>query len=125
MLTWIFGPVKQNIVHVLQADKAAGYLDLEKARVKWFLSLDYNDIPENVKESGKRTYRSITLNNEAFEFSEGFTDLHTASYNHILEGKGFGIYDSKQAIDIVYTIRNNTPIGLKGEFHPMCAQIKK
>jgi UDP-N-acetyl-2-amino-2-deoxyglucuronate dehydrogenase len=120
MLTWIFGPVKQNIVHLLQADKASGYLDLERARVKWYLSLDYNDIPENIKEGGQRTYRSITLDGKEIEFSGGFTDLHTASYEHILEGKGYGIYDSKPAIDIVYSIRNNTPIGLKGEYHPMC-----
>lgn len=120
MLTWIFGSVKQNIVHLLQANKASGYLDLERARVKWFLSLDYNDIPQKIKEGGQRTYRSITLDGKEIEFSGGFTDLHTASYEHILEGKGYGIYDSKPAIDIVYSIRNNTPIGLKGEYHPMC-----
>jgi UDP-N-acetyl-2-amino-2-deoxyglucuronate dehydrogenase len=125
MLTWIFGPVKQNVVNVLQADKASGFLELEQARVKWYLSLDYNDIPTNIKSAGKRTFRSITLNKEEFEFSEGFTDLHTASYNHILEGKGFGIYDSKQAIDAVYAIRNSSPVGLKGEYHPMCSTLKK
>jgi UDP-N-acetyl-2-amino-2-deoxyglucuronate dehydrogenase len=120
MLTWIFGPVKQNIVHLMKANKSSGYLDLERARVKWYLSLDYDDIPEKIKEGGQRTYRSITLDGEEIEFSGGFTDLHTASYEHILEGKGYGIYDSKPAIDIVYSIRNNTPIGLKGEYHPMC-----
>jgi UDP-N-acetyl-2-amino-2-deoxyglucuronate dehydrogenase len=125
MLTWIFGPVKQNIVHIMQADKASGFLELENARVKWFLSLDYNDIPENVKSTGKRTFRSITLDNEEFEFSEGFTDLHTASYKHILEGKGFGIFDSKQAIDAVYTIRNSNPVGLKGDYHKMCLNVTK
>jgi UDP-N-acetyl-2-amino-2-deoxyglucuronate dehydrogenase len=125
MLTWIFGPVKQNIVHLMQADKASGFLELENARVKWYLSLDYNDIPDNVKATGKRTYRSITLDNEAFEFSEGFTDLHNASYNHILEGKGFGIFDSKQAIDAVYAIRNSNPVGLKGDYHPMCMDAVK
>ena len=125
MLTWIFGPVKQNVVNIMQTDKASGFLELENAKVKWFLSLDYDDIPQTVKASGKRTYRSITLNNEEFEFSDGFTDLHTASYNHIMGGKGFGIYDSKQAIDIVYNIRNNEPIGLKGDYHPLCRNLKK
>ncbi len=123
MLSWIFGPVKQNIVHLMEPDKASGYLDLEKARVKWYLSLDYNDVPEEIRNKGQRTYRSITINNEEIEFSEGFTDLHTSSYKHILDGKGFGINDSKAAIDIVYHIRNNTPIGLKGEYHPMCKKL--
>lgn len=122
MLLWLFGGVKQNIVHQMKDDKAGGYLDLERARVKWFLSLDYNDIPNNVKETGQRTYRSITINGEEMEFSGGFTDLHTESYKHILSGQGFGIYDSKPAIETVYTIRNNTPIGLKGEYHPMCKE---
>ncbi|QQS49763.1 MAG: Gfo/Idh/MocA family oxidoreductase [Bacteroidota bacterium] len=122
MLLWLFGGVKQNIVHQMKDDKAGGYLDLERARVKWYLSLDYNDIPNNVKETGQRTYRSITINGEEMEFSGGFTDLHTESYKHILSGQGFGIYDSKPAIETVYTIRNNTPIGLKGEYHPMCKE---
>lgn len=122
MLIWIFGGVKQNIVHKMEPNKASGYLDLKHARVKWYLSLDYNDVPDDVKETGQRTFRSITIDGEEIEFSGGFTDLHTASYNHILEGKGFGILDSKAAIDTVYTIRNNTPIGLKGEYHPMCKE---
>ncbi len=124
MLTWIFGSVKQNIVHISRDDKASGYLDLEKARVKWYLSVDYDDIPEEVKATGQRTFRSITINNKEIEFSGGFTDLHTQSYQHILKGDGFGIYDSKPAIDTVYEIRNNTPIGLKGEYHPLCKNIK-
>lgn len=119
MLSWIFGPVKQNIVHLLEDNKASGYLDLENARVKWYLSLDFNDVPENFKEK-QRTYRSITIDGEEIEFSGGFTDLHNLSYQHILDGKGFGIEDSREAINIVYNIRNSSPIGLKGEYHPMC-----
>ena len=122
MLIWIFGSVRQNIVHVLEKDKASGYLELEKARIKWYLSLDYNDIPGNVKAKGGRTYRSITLNNEEIEFSEGFTDLHTESYKRILAGSGFSILLAKPAIETVYTIRNASPIGLKGEYHPMCSK---
>ncbi len=118
MLIWIFGNVKQNIVHILEPDKAAGYLDLEKARIKWFLSLDYNDIPEKIKLQGARTYRSITINQEEIEFSGGFTDLHTTSYQNILNGNGFPLSEAKPSIETVYTIRNATPIGLKGEYHP-------
>lgn len=124
MLIWIFGGVKQNIVHVLKDDKASGYLDLEHARVKWFLSIDYNDIPQAAKEKGTRTYRSITMNNEEIEFSEGFTNLHTESYLHILRGEGFTLMEAKPAVETVFTIRNATPIGLKGEYHPGCNNIK-
>jgi len=123
MLSWIFGDIEQNIVHVSQKDKAAGYLELKKARIKWFLSIDYNDLPENIKLQGKRTYRSIILNNEEFEFSEGFTDLHTRSYEEILKGNGFGLEDTRKAIEIVYQIRNTQPIGLKGEYHEFCKNI--
>lgn len=125
MLIWIFGSVKQNIVHILEPDKAAGYLDLERARIKWFLSLDYNDIPKKIKNQGARTYRSITLNNEEIEFSGGFTDLHTISYQNILEGKGFPLCEAKQSIETVYTIRNATPIGLTGEYHHFLNDIIK
>lgn len=120
MLTWIFGGVKRNVVHVSKQDKTGGYLELDKARVRWFLSVDYNDIPEEIKAIGQRTFRSITVDGSELEFSGGFTDLHTVSYQHILDGYGFGIYDSKPAIDTVYSIRNSAPIGLKGEYHPMC-----
>ena len=120
MLIWIFGDVKQNIVHMLDPDKASGYLDLERARVKWYLSLDYNDIPEEIRDKGARTYRSITLDEEEIEFSGGFTDLHTTTYTDILSGGGFPMVEAKPAIETVYSIRNATPIGLKGEYHPMC-----
>jgi len=123
MLTWIFGDVEQNIVHILQKDKAAGYLELQKARVKWFLSIDYNDLPDNIKQKGKRTFRSLVLNNEEFEFSEGFTDLHTRSYEEILKGNSFGLEDARKSIEIVYQIRNTHPVGLKGEYHEFCKKI--
>ena len=118
MLSWIFGPVKQNIVHLHNHDRAAGYLELENARVRWFLSIDYNTIPEEIKESGQRTYRSITINGEEIEFSGGFTELHTVSYKDILDGNGFGLLDAKQSIDIVHKIRNSEITPLKGEYHP-------
>jgi len=123
MLIWIFGEVKENIVQVLKRDKAAGYLELEHARVRWFLSIDYRDIPDKVKSGGQRTYRSISVNGEELEFSGGFTDLHTVSYREILAGRGFGVDASRNSIQTVYTIRNATPIGLKGEYHPLLKNL--
>ena len=118
MLGWIFGDVQENIVHIHTHDRAAGYLEFEKARVRWFLSINYDTIPEEVKKKGLRTYRAITIGNDTFEFSGGFTELHTRSYEHVLEGKGFLIEDAKQAINIVYDIRHQQPVGLKGNYHP-------
>jgi UDP-N-acetyl-2-amino-2-deoxyglucuronate dehydrogenase len=123
MLTWIFGSVKENVVTLAKTDKASGCLMLENARVRWFLSIDYNDIPEEIKAKGQRTYRCITMNNEEIEFSEGFTDLHTRTYEAILAGQGYGLLEAKSAIETVYTIRNSSPIGLKGDYHPFCNKI--
>ena len=124
MLTWIFGGVKTNIVQMLKNDKAAGYLELEKARVRWFMSIDYNDVPQAFKEKGQRTYRSITVDGDELEFSGGFTDLHTQTYQAILAGKGFGLEDARTCIETVYNIRNSTPVGLKGEVHPLALNQK-
>jgi UDP-N-acetyl-2-amino-2-deoxyglucuronate dehydrogenase len=118
MLIWIFGAVKENIVHLQNPGSAAGFLQLERANVRWFLSIDFEDVPLEIKEKGQRTFRSITIGNEELEFSEGFTNLHTISYQHILEGKGFGMEHVKPCIQTVYTIRNSMPVGLKGEYHP-------
>lgn len=118
MLSWIFGGVKQNITHIYEHDRASGYLELERARVRWFLSINDEVLPKEVVEKGQRTYRSITIEGEELEFSGGFTDLHTTSYKEILNGNGYGIEDAAQAIDIVYDIRNSDAIGLKGEYHP-------
>ena len=119
MLSWIFGDVKQNIVHVHTHDRAAGYLEFDRARVRWFLSINENVLPEEVKAKGQRTYRSISIEGEELEFSGGFTDLHTKVYQDIIDGKGYGLSDARQAIEIVHNIRNSTPIGLKGEYHPL------
>ena len=117
MLSWVFGDVKEVVVHLSDAHKAAGYLVLEKARVKWFLSIDYNDVPQEVKASGQRTYRYISVDNHEFEFSEGFTELHNKSYEKILEGNGFRLEEARKSIETVHKIRNAIPIGLKGEYH--------
>ena len=119
MLVWVFGSLKKNEVHASENDYATGYLEFEHARVRWFLSIDYNHIPEAVRMAGKRTYRSITIEGLEIEFSDGFTDLHTESYRHILAGNGFGLKDAKTSIQIAHDIRNSVPIGLKGDYHPL------
>lgn len=124
MLSWIFGDLKQNIVHINDHDRSAGYLEFEKARVRWFLSINYDLIPDEIKKSGKRTYRSITIEGEELEFSDGFTDLHTVSYNEIINGNGYGLEEPRQAIEIVHKIRNSKPIGLKGEYHPFVKKAR-
>jgi UDP-N-acetyl-2-amino-2-deoxyglucuronate dehydrogenase len=118
MLSFIFGAVKKNVVHVHTHDRAAGYLEFERARVRWFLSINYDVLPDEIKAKGQRTYRSITIEGEELEFSGGFTDLHTRVYEGILDGNGYGLEDTRQAIEIVHTIRNSEPKGLKGDYHP-------
>jgi len=121
MLTWIFGGVKSNKIHVHNHDRAAGYLELERANVRWFLSINEALLPNEVIEKGQRTYRSISIEGVALEFSGGFTDLHTSSYQNILAGKGYGIEETRQSIEIVHDIRSSKPVGLKGEYHPMAS----
>ncbi len=118
MLTWIFGAQKENIVHVYDADCASGFLQLEKARVRWFLSVNSKFLPAEAKAKGQATFRSITVEGEEIEFSGGFTDLHTRSYEDILNGNGFNLEDARQSIEIVHDIRHKQPLGIKGEFHP-------
>jgi UDP-N-acetyl-2-amino-2-deoxyglucuronate dehydrogenase len=105
MLTWVFGDVKENNVIRHSDDIAEGNLVLEKANVNWFLSIDYNQIPENIRLQGKRTFRTLNMEGEEIEFSDGFTELHTHSYQNILNGVGFGVTETKKAIEIVSAIR--------------------
>lgn len=123
MLCWIFGDVEENIVHIKKPDAYAGFLKLKNASVRWFLSVNNNYIPEHVKASGQRTYRSITVDGNEIEFSGGFTDLHTKSYEEILKGKGFGLDEAYTSINTISTIKNSNPIGLKGNFHPFCKKV--
>jgi UDP-N-acetyl-2-amino-2-deoxyglucuronate dehydrogenase len=123
MLSWIFGGVKKNTVNLSQPNKVAGYLELENARVRWFLSLDQNDLPLSAIEKGMRTYRSIKIDGEEIEYSEGFTDLHTLTYKEILAGRGFGLEDARKSVEIAYTIRNASPVGLTGDYHPFLKKI--
>ena len=124
MLTWIFGDVEENIVHLKTPYANAGYLKLKHADVRWFLSVKYDYIPDEIKAQGQRTYRSITVDGEEIEFSGGFTDLHTRSYEEILGGNGFGLDEAYGSIQTVSTIRNLEPIGLKGDYHPFCKLVK-
>ena len=118
MLHFVFGDIQENIIHAHNETMAAGYIEYENARVRWFLSMDYESIPVNIKEKGLRTYRSIKVNGDEFEFSDGFTDLHTLSYQEILAGRGFGLEENRVAIETVSHIRSASPIGPKGDYHP-------
>ncbi len=106
MLTWVFGPVQVVEVESLQNDSAMGYLGLERARVRWSLSINYDHIPDEVKRAGKRTYRTLKTDGEEIEFSDGFTELHTRSYEQILAGNGFGLAEARPSIELVHAIRN-------------------
>jgi UDP-N-acetyl-2-amino-2-deoxyglucuronate dehydrogenase len=123
MLAWIFGDQKENRVHLLSASRAAGILRLQKAHVRWFLSLESDDLPKAARTNGRSTYRSLSIDDQEFEFSDGFTDLHTVSYQQILAGKGYGLPDTKPSIHIVYEIRNSKPAGLKGDYHPALKKL--
>ena len=121
MLSWIFGDLKVNDIHVHSHDRAAGYLEFEKARVRWFLSINAGTLPDKAKKEGKTTYRSILIEGDELEFSEGFSDLHTKSYKDILAGRGFSISETRTSIEIVHDIRHKTPIGLIGDYHPLAS----
>lgn len=123
MLSWIFGGVEENIVHIKKADVNSGFLRLKNANIRWFLSVNYNYIPDNVKSSGLKTFRSITVDSQEIEFSGGFTDLHTRSYEEILKGNGFGLEEAYGSIQTVSSIRKIVPIGIKGDFHPFCRKV--
>lgn len=118
MLGWVFGKVRKNVTHIHSEDRAAGYLEFDKARVRWFLSINDADLPVSAIENGQRTFRSINVEGEEVEFSSGFTDLHTDSYRKILKGDGFTLDDNRSAIEVVHDIRVASPIGLKGDYHP-------
>lgn len=123
MLHFVFGPVQESVVHLATPTKAAGYLEYERARARWFLSIDVNDVPADERAKGKRTFRAITANGEDIEFSDGFTDLHTRSYEEILAGRGFGLEENRVAIETVAGIRRAPVVGT-GEMHPFVAKVR-
>lgn len=123
MLAFLFGARQDSLVHLNEPTKASGYLEFEHARVRWFLSLDVNDVPALGREQGQRTYRSITVDGDELEFSGGFTDLHTRSYEEILAGRGFGLEENRSAIEAVAGIRD-AEITTAGEIHPFLKAAK-
>jgi UDP-N-acetyl-2-amino-2-deoxyglucuronate dehydrogenase len=119
MLTYIFGDVQDIQIHYATPITVAGFLQLKNARVRWFLSIDKKQLPKEIAEQGKTTYRSLTIDNKEFEFSEGFTDLHTLSYQNILSEKGFRIGDAYQYVSLCHNIRSRKAEGIKGDYHPL------
>jgi UDP-N-acetyl-2-amino-2-deoxyglucuronate dehydrogenase len=123
MLGWVFGDLVKNEAHLKQADASAGYLEFKYAKVRWFLSVNYEYIPEEVKVSGQRTYRSITVDGNEIEFSDGFTNLHTVSYEHILNGGGFGLEEARKSIEIVSSIREQDIVVNNSDAHPFVLKV--
>lgn len=118
MLHFVYGALQENIVHLSTPTKAAGYLEYERARVRWFLSLDVNDVPTLERAKGKRTYRAVVADGEDIEFSEGFTELHTRIYEEVLAGRGFGVEENRVAIETVEQIRNAVLSPASDLMHP-------
>lgn len=119
LVLWLFGPVRRSVVHLADARKMSGVLDLERARVRWFLSVDGADLPDGYLEAGRPAFRSLTLNGTEVEFSEGFTDLHTRVYEATLAGNGFGLADARPSIELVYAIRTAEVADPGGAGHPL------
>ncbi|MDQ2878229.1 MAG: Gfo/Idh/MocA family oxidoreductase [Pseudomonadota bacterium] len=122
MLLWVFGAVSDNRVTHRAEDSASGLLTFANADVRWFLSINAEHLPAEVSARGQRTYRSITLNGEEIEFSDGFTELHTDSYRHILDQGGFGLDDALPSIELVHAIRSQDPVGMAGDHHPLATR---
>lgn len=122
LLLWIFGPVRQNKVHLLEPTRAAGYLELQYARVRWFLSVDARDLPASATKNGRTAYRALMLDDQEVEFSDGLNDLHKKSYEEILSGRGFGTADVRPSIQLVHDIRNAPKVGLTGDYHPLAGK---
>jgi UDP-N-acetyl-2-amino-2-deoxyglucuronate dehydrogenase len=125
MLSWIFGTVRENHVYLKTRDRASGLLELEKARVRWFLSLNVCDLPPQVISAGKRTFRCITIDGEPLDFSNGLTDLHTRSYEEILRGNGFGLEENHRSIEIVHFIRQAEIAPFNRDAHPLAQTMLK
>lgn len=123
MLQFIFGNLQDNKVHYASETTTAGYLEYEHARVRWILSVDAHNLPKSAKTSGQRTFRSITVDGKEIEFSDGFTDLHTRSYEEIVAGRGFSLEENRVAIETVADIRNATVLGKIGDYHPFLDEI--
>lgn len=124
MLTWIFGSIKKNELHMANDYMTSGYMELEKAKVKWILSVDRKYLPKSVIDRGMTTYRSITVDGNEIEFSGGFTDLHTKVYKEAIGGNGYGLEDARTAIKIVEQLRDQVAMGIQNSSHPMIKEFK-
>lgn len=125
MLHFIFGKILKSEVHYRDEKTSCGYLEYERARVRWFLSIDANNLPSNAVQGEKLTYRSITIEGEELEFSGGFTELHTRSYENILTGKGYGLEENRTAIETVEKLRLQAIEQNPANPHPLLAKVKK
>lgn len=123
MLHFVFGKLQKSTVHLRTETRVAGFLEYERARVRWFLSINVQDIPLEGRALGRRTYRSIAIDGSEIEFSEGFVDLHTRSYEEILAGNGFALEENRVAIETVADIRNAAILGAVGDYHPFLKSI--
>lgn len=123
MLQWVFGDLKSSQVHIHREDVASGFLEYKRARVRWFLSINADHLPEQAISAGMRTYRSIMISDEELEFSGGFTDLHTASFQDIIDGGGFGLEEARACIEAVADIRRAEPLGMVGDYHPFSKNV--
>ena len=124
LLIWLFGKVEKSEIHIANALKTGGLLELAGARVKWCLSVDKEDLPSEIKAQNKSTFRSITIDGEEVEFSEGFTDLHTIVYKETLAGRGFGLETARPSVILAHDIREMKPIGITPDSHPLLAKLK-
>ncbi|MHB8581606.1 MAG: Gfo/Idh/MocA family oxidoreductase [Ignavibacteriaceae bacterium] len=123
LLMWYFGNMERIEVHYSSEEKMSGFIELENANVKWFLSIDRKDLPEDIVNNGKSTFRSIKVDNKEVEFTEGFTDLHTKVYSETLDGRGFGIEAARPSVELVYKIRNEKISGKQTVIHPFSKKI--
>ena len=118
MLGWLFGPSGRVALHLSEPRRMSGFVEFEKARVRWFLSVDENDLPIQIEDGQSKTYRSITIDGQEIEFSDGFTDLHTRVYEQTLNGNGFGIDDARPSVELTYQIRQSELSPVNGLAHP-------
>ncbi|MBU8933716.1 MAG: Gfo/Idh/MocA family oxidoreductase [candidate division Zixibacteria bacterium] len=125
LLMWFFGSVKKSEVHLATPTHTGGFLELDNARVQWFLSTDKNDLPDDIKANGQTTYRSITIDGDEVEFSGGFTDLHTVVYQETLAGRGFGLDHARPSVELVHNIREAEIMGVTDSSHPFLSRLKK
>lgn len=120
MLIWVFGAPRANVVHLHAPDAAAGFLELERARVRWFMSINPGHLPAAVRAAGRRTFRSLTMDGGEVEFSDGFDDLHTTTYAEILAGRGCRVEDARAAVEMAHAIRTAAPSPSADGRHPFC-----